>query len=57
MSLINNSGAQHYFLSSPNAKWPMSLSHNRLQTGGWARQQNSEWNDGLDLHRTDDSTN
>ncbi|KAK7691047.1 hypothetical protein QCA50_006150 [Cerrena zonata] len=23
-----------------NAKWPMSLSHNRLQTGGWARQQN-----------------
>lgn len=26
--------------NSPNAKWPMSLSHNRLQTGGWARQQN-----------------
>ncbi|KAJ3486826.1 hypothetical protein NLI96_g3959 [Meripilus lineatus] len=26
--------------SVPNAKWPMSLSHNRLQTGGWARQQN-----------------
>ncbi|KAI5122009.1 hypothetical protein M0805_001841 [Coniferiporia weirii] len=24
----------------PNAKWPMSLSWNRLQTGGWARQQN-----------------
>ncbi|KAI0661642.1 oxalate decarboxylase [Cubamyces menziesii] len=24
----------------PNAKWPFSLSHNRLQTGGWARQQN-----------------
>ncbi|CAL1699617.1 unnamed protein product [Somion occarium] len=23
----------------PNAKWPFSLSHNRLQTGGWARQQ------------------
>ncbi|KAI0322870.1 oxalate oxidase [Amylostereum chailletii] len=23
-----------------NAKWPMSLSSNRLQTGGWARQQN-----------------
>ncbi|THG96263.1 hypothetical protein EW026_g5538 [Hermanssonia centrifuga] len=23
-----------------NAKWPMSLSHNRIQTGGWARQQN-----------------
>ncbi|THG93743.1 hypothetical protein EW026_g7578 [Hermanssonia centrifuga] len=23
-----------------NAKWPMSLSHNRMQTGGWARQQN-----------------
>lgn len=22
------------------AKWPMSLSHNRLQNGGWARQQN-----------------
>ncbi|KAI0033640.1 oxalate oxidase [Vararia minispora EC-137] len=25
-----------------NAKWPMALSHNRLQTGGWARQQNVE---------------
>ncbi|KAI0033645.1 oxalate decarboxylase [Vararia minispora EC-137] len=25
-----------------NAKWPMALSHNRLQTGGWARQQNIE---------------
>jgi oxalate decarboxylase family bicupin protein len=24
----------------PNAKWPMGLSHNRLQTGGWVRQQN-----------------
>ncbi|RPD75292.1 Bicupin, oxalate decarboxylase/oxidase [Lentinus tigrinus ALCF2SS1-7] len=24
----------------PNAKWPFSLSHNRLQTGGWAREQN-----------------
>ncbi|KAF8230591.1 oxalate oxidase [Tricholoma matsutake] len=24
-----------------NAKWPFSLSHNRLQTGGWARQQNA----------------
>ncbi|KAL1949387.1 hypothetical protein VTO73DRAFT_8268 [Trametes versicolor] len=24
----------------PNAKWPFALSHNRLQTGGWARQQN-----------------
>ncbi|KAI8980107.1 oxalate decarboxylase [Trametes punicea] len=24
----------------PNAKWPFDLSHNRLQTGGWARQQN-----------------
>ncbi|KIJ61838.1 hypothetical protein HYDPIDRAFT_115308 [Hydnomerulius pinastri MD-312] len=23
-----------------NFKWPFSLSHNRLQTGGWARQQN-----------------
>ncbi|KAJ7732147.1 oxalate decarboxylase [Mycena metata] len=23
-----------------NAKWPFSLSHNRLQTGGWARQEN-----------------
>ncbi|THV03649.1 Bicupin, oxalate decarboxylase/oxidase [Dendrothele bispora CBS 962.96] len=23
-----------------NAKWPFTLSHNRLQTGGWARQQN-----------------
>lgn len=24
----------------PNFKWPFSLSHNRLQTGGWAREQN-----------------
>ncbi|KAI0091216.1 oxalate decarboxylase [Irpex rosettiformis] len=24
-----------------SAKWPFSLSHNRLQTGGWARQQNT----------------
>lgn len=24
-----------------NAKWPFTLSHNRLQTGGWARQENS----------------
>jgi hypothetical protein len=24
----------------PNAAWPFALSHNRLQTGGWARQQN-----------------
>ncbi|EJT98183.1 oxalate oxidase [Dacryopinax primogenitus] len=24
----------------PNSKWPFSLSHNRLQDGGWARQQN-----------------
>ncbi|KIP07653.1 hypothetical protein PHLGIDRAFT_105418 [Phlebiopsis gigantea 11061_1 CR5-6] len=23
-----------------NAHWPFALSHNRLQTGGWARQQN-----------------
>ncbi|KAI0671639.1 oxalate decarboxylase [Trametes maxima] len=23
-----------------HAKWPFSMSHNRLQTGGWARQQN-----------------
>ncbi|KAF8903709.1 oxalate decarboxylase [Gymnopilus junonius] len=25
-----------------NAKWPFSLSHNRLQSGGWARQENIE---------------
>jgi len=25
-----------------NAKWPFGLSHNRLQTGGWARQQNTD---------------
>ncbi|VDB88705.1 unnamed protein product [Peniophora sp. CBMAI 1063] len=25
-----------------NPKWPFSLSHNRLQTGGWARQQNTK---------------
>lgn len=24
----------------PQSKWPFSLSHNRLQNGGWARQQN-----------------
>ncbi|KAF9223268.1 oxalate decarboxylase [Gyrodon lividus] len=26
----------------PNVKWPMGLSHNRLESGGWARQQNIE---------------
>ncbi|GJJ09996.1 hypothetical protein Clacol_004222 [Clathrus columnatus] len=26
--------------SIDNAKWPFGLSHNHLQTGGWARQQN-----------------
>ncbi|KAF8556530.1 oxalate decarboxylase, partial [Imleria badia] len=26
----------------PNAKWPMALSHQRMQTGGWARQENIE---------------
>jgi hypothetical protein len=31
-----------FFLISLNFKWPFSLSHNRLATGGWARQQNSE---------------
>jgi hypothetical protein len=25
----------------PNVKWPFSLSHNRISTGGWAREQNS----------------
>ncbi|KAF5371097.1 hypothetical protein D9757_010813 [Collybiopsis confluens] len=25
-----------------NLKWPFAMSHNRLQTGGWARQQNIE---------------
>ncbi|KAJ3759235.1 oxalate decarboxylase [Lentinula raphanica] len=25
-----------------NSKWPFALSHNRLQTGGWARQENIE---------------
>ena len=30
--------------NSKNAKWPFSLSHNRLQTGGWARQQNGKAN-------------
>ncbi|PIL35622.1 hypothetical protein GSI_02350 [Ganoderma sinense ZZ0214-1] len=28
--------------SIQNAKWPLALSHNRLQTGGWARQQNTD---------------
>jgi hypothetical protein len=26
--------------SRKNAKWSFTLSSNRLQTGGWARQQN-----------------
>lgn len=26
----------------PQAKWPFSLSHNRLQNGGWTRQQNQQ---------------
>lgn len=26
--------------SVPNVKWPFALSHNRVQAGGWARQQN-----------------
>ncbi|CAO1636441.1 unnamed protein product [Sympodiomycopsis kandeliae] len=26
----------------PQSKWPFSLSHNRLQNGGWARQQNKD---------------
>ncbi|KAF8754513.1 Oxalate Decarboxylase [Rhizoctonia solani] len=38
------------FLASPstdngavsNAKWPFSLSHNRVQDGGWGRQQNGK---------------
>lgn len=28
--------------SIPNGKWPYALSHNRLQNGGWARQQNEK---------------
>lgn len=32
---------------SPNAKWPFSLSRNRLQTGGWARQQNSAFSNNI----------
>jgi len=32
----------HYLFSSQNAKWPFSLSHNRLFTGGWAREQNTD---------------
>lgn len=28
--------------SVPNFKWPFSLSHNKLEDGGWARQQNGE---------------
>ena len=30
------------FFNSANAKWPFSLSHNRMQTGVRARQQNSK---------------
>lgn len=29
-----------FMMSRSNFKWPFSMSHNRLQTGGWARQQN-----------------
>ena len=36
-----------FFFASANAKWPFSLSHNRLQTGGWARQENSKIHFGL----------
>jgi oxalate decarboxylase family bicupin protein len=25
-----------------NSKWPFAMSHNRIQTGGWARQENIE---------------
>jgi len=28
--------------SVQNAKWPFTLSHNRMQTGGWARQENTD---------------
>ena len=28
---------------SSSTKWPFALSHNRLQTGGWARQQNGKF--------------
>lgn len=28
---------------SSNVKWPFSLSHNRVQDGGWARQQNGRF--------------
>lgn len=28
--------------SVPQAKWPFSLSHTRLQNGGWTRQQNKD---------------
>ena len=31
-----------WIVVSDNFKWPFSLSHNRLQTGGWARNQNSQ---------------
>ena len=30
----------HGYTYSPNVKWPFALSHNRMQTDGWARQQN-----------------
>jgi len=34
--------AKNLYDYSANAKWPFGLSHNRLQTGGWARQQNGK---------------
>lgn len=36
-----------------NFKWPFSLSHNRLTTGGWARQQNGAISYPFKLGRTD----
>lgn len=28
--------------SLPNFKWPFSLSHNKLNNGGWSREQNGQ---------------
>ena len=34
--------AHYYLIPSKNAKWPFSLSQNKLYAGGWSRDQNRE---------------
>lgn len=39
--ICRHEDTEYQYDVSPNVKWPMALSHQRLQAGGWARQQNS----------------